>query len=249
MSQLLVSVRDGAEATAALRGGADLIDVKDPAAGPLGRASPAALREVLAAVAGRKPVSASLGELIEWADRDAGEWPLPEGVALVKVGLAACRLRRRDWHAILRAVRVRIESHAMAPLNLPGWVACAYADAAWAQSPPPLEVIKVAAGEGFAGVLLDTWEKNGNRLADWMTDDELAGFVSAARGAGLSVAIAGSLTRDDIERLRPLEPDWFAVRGAACVRGRDSAIDAEAVAALAGVIRFPNNGPTDRAGT
>ena len=34
--QLLVSVSDGDEAAAALAGGADIIDAKDPVAGPLG---------------------------------------------------------------------------------------------------------------------------------------------------------------------------------------------------------------------
>ncbi|HKB38458.1 MAG TPA: (5-formylfuran-3-yl)methyl phosphate synthase, partial [Gemmataceae bacterium] len=82
--QLLVSVRSAREAEAALAGGADVIDVKEPRRGPLGRADNAVLRAVLVAIAGRRPVSAALGELIE----DGGGSPLPAGVRFVKWGLA-----------------------------------------------------------------------------------------------------------------------------------------------------------------
>ena len=45
--QLLVSVRDLGEAAAALAGGADLIDVKEPIRGPLGRADEATIRGIV----------------------------------------------------------------------------------------------------------------------------------------------------------------------------------------------------------
>ena len=47
--QLLVSVADAADAVAAIEGGADIIDAKDPSRGPLGPVSAAALDAILAA--------------------------------------------------------------------------------------------------------------------------------------------------------------------------------------------------------
>ena len=44
MTRLLVSVRNGQEAEAALAGGAHVIDVKEPARGSLGRADETTLR-------------------------------------------------------------------------------------------------------------------------------------------------------------------------------------------------------------
>src|SRR4051794_20645147 len=88
---LLVSVRDAAEAAAALRGGADVIDVKEPRRGPLGRADDATVAAVVAAVAGRRPVSAALGEL---ADAGAAAPAVP-GLAFVKWGLAGAAAV--DW--------------------------------------------------------------------------------------------------------------------------------------------------------
>src|SRR5690348_863907 len=82
--QLLVSVRSAAEAEAALEGGAHLIDVKEPRHGPLGRAGAESIAAVVRAVAGRRPVSAALGELGDPAD--ALPYPGP-GLAYVKWGL------------------------------------------------------------------------------------------------------------------------------------------------------------------
>src|SRR5262245_24051196 len=88
MAQLLVSVRSASEAETALAGGAALIDVKEPARGPLGRATEAVLADVLRSVGDRRPVSAALGELLgAWGSADE----LPDAVhdlAFVKWGLA-----------------------------------------------------------------------------------------------------------------------------------------------------------------
>ena len=76
MTQLLVSVRNADEAVAAVRGGAHIIDVKEPHQGSLGCATP----EVIVAIAEairevndtQLPLSLALGELPEWqfSDRD-----------------------------------------------------------------------------------------------------------------------------------------------------------------------------------
>ena len=59
MTGLLVSVRNGEEAAQALAGGAAVVDVKEPARGALGRADFGRLAEVVEAVGGRVPLSAS----------------------------------------------------------------------------------------------------------------------------------------------------------------------------------------------
>src|SRR5262245_57903803 len=66
--QLLVSVSGAAEASAALDGGADIVDAKDPHTGPLGAVSLDVLREIGAAVAGRRPVTAAIGDATDEAE-------------------------------------------------------------------------------------------------------------------------------------------------------------------------------------
>src|SRR4051812_39902678 len=84
MPGLLVSVRSPQEALAALAGGADIIDVKEPANGSLGRAEDDVIRAVVDVVAGRRPVSAAMGELVEESACSIA------GLNFLKWGLAEC---------------------------------------------------------------------------------------------------------------------------------------------------------------
>src|SRR5437867_13324717 len=79
--QLLVSVADASEGRAALLGGADVIDAKDPREGALAAARPEVLRELRAAVGAARPIGAALG--------DAGPPPLVECRAPADARLAA----------------------------------------------------------------------------------------------------------------------------------------------------------------
>src|SRR5436309_2157867 len=85
--QLLVSVADASEGRAALLGGADVIDAKDPRQGALGAVRPEVLRELRAAVGAARPLSAALGDagpplLVECRARAAARL----GATVVKVG-------------------------------------------------------------------------------------------------------------------------------------------------------------------
>jgi (5-formylfuran-3-yl)methyl phosphate synthase len=79
--RLLVSVADAVDAAAAVEGGADIVDAKDPTQGPLGPVTAPTLAAIIAAVAGRRPVSSALGDL-----GDTTVLPTT-GVAFVKLGL------------------------------------------------------------------------------------------------------------------------------------------------------------------
>jgi uncharacterized protein (UPF0264 family) len=220
MAALLVSVRDAAEVAPALEGGAALIDVKEPANGALGRAAEGVCSAVVAAAAGRVPVSAALGELLDGAGGVAG-------VSYAKYGLAGC-LRREDWAARLLAARERVEAGGGCRL-----VFVAYADWERAQAPPPAVVFRFAVRQRAAAVLLDTWGKDGSTLPDWARAAEVVRLCAQAREGGVRVALAGSLGVDQILTLRGARPDWFAVRGAACAGGeRGAGIDATRVRRL-----------------
>ena len=58
--KLLISVRDAGEALDALAGGADIIDAKEPALGPLAPVSAAALQSISAALPPATPLSVGL---------------------------------------------------------------------------------------------------------------------------------------------------------------------------------------------
>jgi uncharacterized protein (UPF0264 family) len=231
MPRLLISVRDASEAVAALTGGADLIDVKEPANGPLGRADSPVIESIVNVVAGRVPVSAAFGEL------ELRPAALPGNLAFIKFGLAGWR--GRDWPSAWERVRAQL-SVTCAP------VAVAYADWLLADAPPPEEVAAIATERRFGAFLIDTFEKNGATLLDRMPMDTIAGLTRRCQSAGVPVALAGSLGLAEIEQLRELAPDWFAVRGAACRRGRGSSIDETLVRELSLAVGLgqPPNYPT-----
>jgi len=100
--RLLVSVRSADEVGAALEGGADWIDLKEPLAGPLGAVDAKVARQVVDRVAGCRPISAALGELVDWPDSLSRSLLDIEGIAVVKLGLAGC-LAQDDWQSLWQA--------------------------------------------------------------------------------------------------------------------------------------------------
>src|SRR5205823_1327156 len=83
--RLLVSVRGSVEARAAVAGGADVIDAKDPARGPLGAVRRDRLAAIRRAVGAARPVSAALGDAGD-AAMVAAAAAAARGVAFVKLG-------------------------------------------------------------------------------------------------------------------------------------------------------------------
>jgi uncharacterized protein (UPF0264 family) len=222
MTQLLVSVRSAAEAETALRGGAALIDVKEPNHGSLGRARAEVIAEIARVAAGRRPVSAALGELT-----DAPDVPREPLLSYVKWGLAGSP---RGWQQLLHHALRRLSE------QLPNCraVAVAYADWRRAHAPTPEEVCSFAIENATGAFLIDTWEKDGSTLLDWLPVREVEHLQLRCRAAGVLIALAGSLGPDEIRTLRPLRPDWFAVRGAACLgRRREAVLDEGKVRHLA----------------
>ena len=113
---LLVSVRSAAEAVAALAGGADVIDVKEPDRGPLGAADPDTMAEIVCVVAGRVLVTAAAGELLDIGTRGAMRIieSLPAGISLCKIGLHGCR-DVPGWDELWSQAVARGRAHAIPP--------------------------------------------------------------------------------------------------------------------------------------
>jgi (5-formylfuran-3-yl)methyl phosphate synthase len=242
--QLLVSVRNVDEAAAALAGGADVVDVKDPSRGPLGRADAATIGAIVHHVrahgsSGATATSAALGELREWDDapvrgdvvRISNPHERPRMPDLFKVGLAG-EAERPDWPARWAALRERVG----APERT-AWVAVVYADAAAARAPDPAVVIERCVALGARVVLFDTFDKTAGGLREAL-GERLAPLVARARAAGCLVALAGKVTAADLPFLVSLAPDVIAVRSAVCAGGdRGNAVEAERVRSFRAALR------------
>ena len=231
--QLLVSVRSAAEAHEALAGGCDILDVKEPRHGSLGAATESVIREVSDVGRGSGvPVSAALGECLEWQsiERPLNPAAISEaGLRFVKIGLAGMG-DRDDWSA---------KWH-----DLTGWcgrqlgpgtqhVAVVYADWQAARAPHPQSIIEALSehihsersqsgrsAATFDGDLMDTFEKSSGRLLDAMSLPALREIREQTSQLGLFLALAGRLNEESLPPLVELAPDIVAVRSAAC-RGED----------------------------
>ena len=118
-------------------------------------------------------------------------------------------------------------------------VLVAYADWEKAKSPPPAEVVKFARRFRYKAVLFDTFNKDGSTLLDALPIPELTELLTSLKKSGIPVALGGSLKLEQLKSLKPLAPDWFAVRGAVCAGGtREGLLDPVRIrkwkAALAG---------------
>ena len=220
-TRLLVSVRSAAEAADALAGGAELIDVKEPNAGPLGPASPQTVAQVLAAVRNRAPISVALGELRCFKQNLATNL---SGVRYAKLGLAGCG-GWIDWPTAWRQAITNFP-----PTCEP--VAVVYADWRAAQAPKPEEILDEAEQAACRFVLVDTFDKSrGGLLAHWSAE-RLAEFANRVHRGGMSLVLAGSLQLADLSQVVAYQPAYVAVRGAVCRRGRTASLDRFLVEAM-----------------
>lgn len=211
----LASVLSAAEATLALAAGVGLIDCKNPSAGALGALDANEIQSVVLRVAGRVPVSATIGDLPCDAAVmvTAAEAVAATGVDIVKVGFFGDS-DPREAIAALGAAR----------LGKARLVAVLMADCA-----PDFAVIPVLAKAGFIGVMLDTADKSSGALPDVLDGETLSDFIARAHGFGLAAGLAGSLRLDHIAGLVALSPDIIGFRGALCNGGRTNGLDATRV--------------------
>lgn len=224
--KLLVSVRDVAEAEAALTGGADIIDIKEPLRGPMGQADVATISAIIEFVNGRRPVTAALGELTEHLDSSAVTFK--RALSYIKIALAHAPA---DWSEHL----LRLFSKDA----LPKLIVVAYADHREVGAPEPENVLRWVCHHQAAGMLIDTAVKDGHGFFDHLDSGRAQQLVQQCRSMGGLIALAGALKDEAFEKALKLKPDIVGVRTAACVgHDRQAHIHRDLVEELASLISF-----------
>lgn len=210
--RLLVSVRSTCEAQAALRGGADIIDFKEPKRGPLGRVENAVIESCLSEV--EKPPSllwtAALGELVDLRGSGANLY-LPSGIDYFKVGTTRLRSQPGAKDLFL-AIADTVERVCGQPALVP----TAYADAVRCSAPDAEVIVDWAIESRAPFLLVDTAVKDGRGFWHWYTEDRLRILRGRCQQAGIGLVIAGALDEHAMTRLIDLGVDIVAVRGAVC---------------------------------
>lgn len=204
MTGMLASVRSLAEARQALASGVDIIDLKEPSAGSLGALDLAIIKEVVTAVAGQCPVSATIGDMPMQPDLVYAkvEEIAKSGVDYIKIGLLP-DANTDNVIARLRGIGAR---HKL--------IAVMFAD-----KPMALTDIAILYEAGFRGVMLDTFDKRRGSLTGIMPLSVISTFVHSVKNLDMLCGLAGSLNTYDIPVLLPLQPEYLGFRGALCGHG------------------------------
>ena len=229
--KVLISPKDEFEAKAAVNGGADIIDVKNPDEGSLGANFPWIIRQVRNLVPQSIEVSATIGDFphLPGSASLAALGAAVSGSNYVKVGLKGSKTLEEAFflmHHVTRAVK---EYDLNTKVVLAG-----YADYHRAETLDPFLLPEVARSAGCDVVMVDTFIKDGKRLFDFMDDACCKRFIDKGHEKDLEVALAGSIKLQDIPILKRTGADIIGIRGAACSHGDRlaGAIQAENVRAL-----------------
>ncbi len=216
MTLLLISPRNIEEALSAIRGGADIIDIKNPEEGSLGANFPWIITQVRQAVPASIPISAAIGDFpdLPGSAALAAFGALKAGADIIKVGLKGSRDMKSATYFVKQVVRAVKSTNKSAKIAV-----CAYGDFERSGTIDPMLIPEIASECGGDIAMIDTAIKDGRPLTDFLQMEDLESFIKETHSHGLWAALAGSLGAGEVQALKPLNPDVIGVRGAACERG------------------------------
>lgn len=203
MTRMLASVNSLEEALLIKPLDMEIIDLKQPAEGALGALPLEQVHQIVTAIDGCKPVSATVGDLPMLPEIlcPAVANMAATGVDYVKIGF----FPGDKWLDSIEALSDLAHGHAL--------IAVLFADNA-----PDLSILPTLRQAGFCGVMLDTMDKSRGSLPQILTMAQLAQFVNQAKQLSLLCGLAGSLRRPDVPALLTLNADYLGFRGALCHR-------------------------------
>jgi len=214
--KLLVSVVDERDAVEAVKGGADIVDVKNPAEGSLGANFPWIIRQVRRVTPKNVEVSATVGDLpnLPGTASLASLGAAIAGAEYVKAGLYGARDVAEGvelMKSMVRAVREWLPKVRV--------IAAGYADYRDLGCLNPWRLTAVAQKAEADGVMIDVKRKDSRKLFHYLHPHDLKEFVRKSHSLGLTVALAGSLGPQEVAKALELDADIIGVRRAACKNG------------------------------
>ena len=222
---LMVSVQNLYEAKQALKGGADIVDVKNLQEALVGSAHPNVVKEIRDEVPSAHHASVTLGVVpnqigtVSMAVYAAGILDATS----VKVGFMVS-----EYDVALETLLAAKEALIGTQTKLIGSL---FADNLLYDGGIDPDLMVQLAKEGQCdGFLIDTLVKDGRNLFDFVPEDRLKEMVLEGKELGMSTALSGHLKMSDLDELSRVNPDIVGVRGAVCQKGdRDSRVHWESV--------------------
>ncbi len=237
---LMVSVQNLNEALEALKGGADIVDVKNLQEALVGSAHPMVVKQVREAVPADRHASVTLGVV----PNQAGTVAMAVYTAAmlnatsVKVGFM-----KSEYSVAVEVLLACREALQGSSTKLIGSL---FADNPLYDGLDPHLMVQLARDGMCDGFLIDTLTKDGRNLFDFMPEPELREIVFEGKQLGMSTALSGHLRIQDLDELARINPDIVGVRGAVCSKGdRTSGVYWEAVAEFKRQLELRKSGQID----
>ncbi len=211
--QLLVSAINLDETKQAILGNADILDIKNPLEGSLGANFPWVIRQISDYVDGKYTISTTVGD-VPYKPATVALAALGcaySGSNYVKVGLLGPSNYEEALEVMDAVVRTINDYDKSITV-----VSCGYADAENIGSIQPEDIPKVAKDSKSDIAMLDTYNKKGMKLTDYLSVEDLRSFVDASHKENLKVALAGSVNESHIDLLKSINCDIMGVRGCVC---------------------------------
>jgi hypothetical protein len=210
--KLLISIKSVEEALIIKDSKFDILDIKNPAEGSLGANFPGVIKEIKEKSPNRV-ISAAGGDLPG----------LPGLSSQITFGLANLKpnyikLGFYNFNNLETAAKMINEAKKAIKLsgNSAKLIAAAYGDYKEINSFNPFLLNKLAFETEIDGIMIDTINKDGRSLFDFLNPAELKDFCQQAKKADVFSALAGSLSFDDVGLLQEIQPDIVGFRGAVC---------------------------------
>lgn len=207
--KLLVSVSRLSEAISIHNCGVDIIDIKNPKEGSLGANFPWVVMQVRKKLGKNSKLSATIGDFpnLPGTASFAALGAAYCGADYIKVGLYGPKNYKEAsffMRNIVRSIRdLKFKSKV---------IASGYADYAFFNGLNPLLLPKIAHESRADGVLIDIKNKDHRSLFDFIKLSNIRKFVNNCHNRGLLAALAGGLSKKDIDLIREIGADVIGVR-------------------------------------
>lgn len=211
--KLLISPMNEKEASEAIAGGADIIDVKNPQEGALGANFPWVIKRIREIAPRNIQVSCALGDVpnLPGSISLAALGAASLGVDYIKVGLYGFKTPKEAVFLLQNVNKAAKDCNPKIKVAAAG-----YADAERIGALDPMLIPEIASLAQVDLAMIDTAVKDGKNLFNFLTAKQLEKFVDSAHKLGLEAALAGSLRKQDLPVIYGLGADVAGLRGAAC---------------------------------
>ena len=223
MSKVLGSIKNLEEAKTLLNSSIDIIDLKDPSKGALGKLENSEMNLILDYINNKKLTSSTVGDLpndeniIADTVQDVSE----KNVDFIKIGVY-------EKNYIQTLCKVKSNKKLIAVFFADKFI-------------PDLIILETLKKSGFSGVMIDTCNKSLGNLFNHISLYEIDKFLTNTKKVNLISGIAGSINSEHLDRIVELNPTYIGFRGALCEDNklRNSSISKNNVENILNLIKNP----------